>query len=1611
MNGEGKSAAIRWIVGLGSLGLALFFAVLGWLALSEQETFWQLQMSKQADLQRLALHSTQRRQRDQAQLLAESIAADSWAVELVRQAYALHNSGTPDRAAANAIRNQLYTRLAPRWRNLQSSHPFKLYIHLAPSNEVLLRVHQPERFGDRPDAQRPMLIDVLRDTQSKAGLGLGVDSLVMRAMTPLQADGTLKPATIGALEVTLSLHNDLQQLDQELDAGVALRLERNGQPPLTGEVRGASSFWQLEGYSRIQVQNWQAQRLLPAPAAGDTLKLLEDQGRTYLLTQAVLPGYRSAHTAGHSTAAVALTWRDVSEQYARHRSDQQWLLGKWLLAWLGAEALLLLLLQSTRHASQALISRHRDELQHRHQQSEQSRQLLAVIAQAQAAYITAQNQREAFDALLARILELTASQFGFIGEVLEDQQGAPYLHTYSISNIAWDSASAAFYAERSAQGMELRNLDTLFGQVMRSGEALISNAPAPHPHSADLPAGHPPLLAFAGLPIHAHGRLVGVLGLANRADGYPQSLAEQLQPLLATLGQLIEALRRDVQREQAQQHLQRQQAALRVLNEIAALPALSSQEQLRQALQLGASFYQVPLAIISQIEAEDYQVRVQVSPAGALSDGQHFPLGDTYCSLTLHSDEVLAIEYMGQSVHAAHPCYPLFTLETYIGIAIWVAGQRFGTLCFASPEARSQPFDEADREFLRLFARWVGATLERQQQEQTRQTLLERLDQAQRIARLGHWQANLQTGVLDWSSTIFDIFGYDAEVFAPTIEAFQDCVHPADRALVAASEQRGLAGDLHDVVHRIVRPDGEIRWVHELARLQADAQGGMTLLAGTVQDVSELKQREAQVQEARAFLQAILDSATGVAIIATDTRGVISLFNPGAELLTGYSAEEVIGQHSPMLFHQPEELRVRSSELSRELGREVHGFEVFVATIQGEEARARQWTYVRKDGESRIVNLTISAIRDEQGSSHGYLGIATDVSALQQATRALEKSESRFRRMVANLPGVVYRCRYDADWTMRFMGDEIEHLSGYPASDFIDNRVRSFASVIHPDDRADTCAIKEQIAHKDVFELTYRLQHADGHSVWIREKGRGEYDGQGKLLWLDGFIWDISERKQIEDELELSQQLFSNAFNTAPQGMALVSPEGRWLAVNDELCRMLGYSHEELLASDFQQVTHPDDLAIDLKNVEDLLAGRSNGYQMEKRYLDRQGRTIWVLLSVSLVRDGQGRPVHFISQIQDFSERVAAERAVREREHYLHTLLDNVLDNVLDAIVTIDELGCIETFNHAAEEVFGYSLAQVVGHNVSLLMPEPERSAHDGYLARYRQTGETRLIGTVRELTGLRRNGESFAMELAVSQIRHQGQRRFIAVIRDISERKRVEQMKNEFVSTVSHELRTPLTAIAGSLGLINGGVLGAVPASMQQMLTIAQNNSQHLSQLINDLLDMDKLVAGKMPIELSEHPLQPLLAQAIAQNQPYASQYRVQLQLLEPIPAVKVRVDSQRLAQVMANPLSNAAKFSPAGQVVEVAVQLRGEQVRISVRDQGSGIPEAFKARIFSKFSQADSGDNRQKGGTGLGLAISKELIERMGGQIGFDSLENQGSTFWIELPINASGRQSPTP
>ncbi|MCM2972429.1 CHASE domain-containing sensor histidine kinase [Larsenimonas suaedae] len=240
----------------------------------------------------------------------------------------------------------------------------------------------------------------------------------------------------------------------------------------------------------------------------------------------------------------------------------------------------------------------------------------------------------------------------------------------------------------------------------------------------------------------------------------------------------------------------------------------------------------------------------------------------------------------------------------------------------------------------------------------------------------------------------------------------------------------------------------------------------------------------------------------------------------------------------------------------------------------------------------------------------------------------------------------------------------------------------------------------------------------------------------------------------------------------------------------------------------------------------------------------------------------------------------------------------------------------------------------------------------------------------------------------------------------DLSETKRVEAMKNNFVSTVSHELRTPLTSISGSLGLITGGALGEAPAPMQAMLDVAKTNCDRLGLLINDLLDMDKLVAGKMTFSIESHSVAGLIQKSVTANQGYAEKFSVSVEYAAP-EGLRVDVDELRFQQILSNLLSNAIKFSPEhGTVVINALPSPQTSVRarIEIIDQGKGIPKEFHPYIFQKFSQADTSTTRERVGTGLGLAITRELAERMDGAVGFSSREGQGSTFWVDVPLSAS-------
>jgi len=363
------------------------------------------------------------------------------------------------------------------------------------------------------------------------------------------------------------------------------------------------------------------------------------------------------------------------------------------------------------------------------------------------------------------------------------------------------------------------------------------------------------------------------------------------------------------------------------------------------------------------------------------------------------------------------------------------------------------------------------------------------------------------------------------------------------------------------------------------------------------------------------------------------------------------------------------------------------------------------------------------------------------------------------------------------------------------------------------------------------------------------------------------------------------------------------------------------------------------------------------------------------------------------------SHRTVASSALRLFEQ--QSRVRAVVETVGEAIITIDERGVIETFNPAAQHIFGYNTAEVIGQNVRMLMPEPYRNEHDGYLARYLITGEARVIGTVREVTGQRKDGSTFPMELSVNDTRIGQRRLFTAAIRDITERKQIDRMKNEFISVVSHELRTPLTSIRGSLGLIAGGAVGELPAQAKHLIDIASNNSDRLVRLINDILDIDKIESGKMPFDMKPQRLIRVVEQALQSIQSLADQHGVRIAFESDAPDVSVDLDAERITQVLVNLLANAVNYSPRGGQVRVRVHRTEAGVRTAITDTGPGIPEEFRDRIFEKFAQADSSDHRQKGGTGLGLSISKAIVREHGGHIGFESELGRGSTFYFELPV----------
>ena len=499
-------------------------------------------------------------------------------------------------------------------------------------------------------------------------------------------------------------------------------------------------------------------------------------------------------------------------------------------------------------------------------------------------------------------------------------------------------------------------------------------------------------------------------------------------------------------------------------------------------------------------------------------------------------------------------------------------------------------------------------------------------------------------------------------------------------------------------------------------------------------------------------------------------------------------------------------------------------------------------------------------------------------------------------------------------------------------------------------------------------------------------------------------------RKQAEVSLRESEEQFRHAFEYAGIGMALVSVDGRWLRVNRALCEIVGLDEATLLRKTFQEITHPEDLARDLDAVRQLLAGTIRYYHMDKRYLHRAGHEVWIRLTVSLVRTADGRPGHFVSQIEDISERKRFEEALRVSEERTRLFAEHAPASVAmfdrDMRYLVVSKKWIADYRLEGRPIIGRSHYEVFPE-----IPEFWKDVHRRCLAGAVETAEAdhfeRTDGTWQWLRWevrpwFRTGGEIGGIVMFTQDITQQKQlQQSLALARD--QALEASRLKSEFLANMSHEIRTPMNGVIGMIDLL---LMTDLTSDQSEYCDTIKTSAEALLCIINDILDFSKIEAGKMSVEKVEFDLREAVKSAVDLLAPRARQKGLDLRyFIKPEVRTKLKGDPTRIRQVLFNLLGNAIKFTQKGSVVlEIAQAVETDsevQLGFTVSDTGIGMSDEVLKKLFQSFTQADSSTTRRYGGTGLGLAICRKLVELMGGAIQVVSSPGSGSTFSFTIRL----------
>jgi len=716
-------------------------------------------------------------------------------------------------------------------------------------------------------------------------------------------------------------------------------------------------------------------------------------------------------------------------------------------------------------------------------------------------------------------------------------------------------------------------------------------------------------------------------------------------------------------------------------------------------------------------------------------------------------------------------------------------------------------------------------------------------------------------------------------------------------------------------------------------------------------------------------------------IFTIDTKGVITLCNAAATRLLDYSKDELVGKH----FSKLGTLRLR--DIPKYL-------KIFRSVLGGSIIEPTEVAFHRKDGTTRLVDVHVVSLK--VGGKTIIQTTARDITERKWAEEELRLSDAAFKSLQESV--VVT----DTEYTITRWNEVSERIYGIKASEAIGKKLFDIIEIVNtsPGETAEQFKQGETQSYYQCEQL-HRTKHAE---VWVYVSVQA-IEANGKRYGWVALATDVTERKQAEEELREAEERYRDLFESANDLIQSVTPDGHFLYVNKAWREALGYSEQEVANLELWDIIHPDSISHCREVFQKIMSNKTVS-GIEAIFVTKDGKSITVEGNANC-RFEEGKPVATRGIFRDITERKRVEEELR--------IKDSAIASSINAIAIADLEGNLTYVNPSFLALWGYDDDKAVLGKSSVEFWQMRNKATEVVDA-LRTSGS--WLG---ELVAKRKDGSTFDVQLSASMVTDEEGKPIcmMASFVDITERKRVQQAlqektrqlaaasqaKSKFLASMSHELRTPLNAVIGFSELMLDGVPGEINDEQRDCLNDILSSGQQLLNLINDVLNLSKIEAGRMELKLENLNLADVINDVVQTVKPMLDEnrHKIGVSVGEGLP--QVHAEKRRLRQILLNLLSNAIKFTPPGGKLGIKVTRNGDWCQVSVVDNGIGIKEEDQERVFEVFTQVATLPKEKEGGTGLGLALTKQFVESIGGRIWVESQYGKGSKFTFTLPLVREG------